>query len=233
MNGNTISTVTRGNREALESRISQFHNQYLAAFSPEQKGTYRDGNGWNLEDMGRISLGAILRDSGYLKDGDSPAYRRLSVGFQSREPVIDVLEFRDVLDNKNEGFSYIRLSNLEELDAYTQARDARLKGNIDADATIVGGFGGAILGVVTDIAGLIIALNTDWNPHEAWLLAPPLGGALLGVIIGGILESSGSTKAKEATAFFQKQYQHRITTGPEAILRALNLSYSPALPEGQ
>ncbi len=225
MNGNQTLTVTRGDRVALESRVSQFHNQYLTAISDEEKK-------WALDEKGKVKLGAVLDEMGYLKDGDAPVYRHLSVDFQQREPVIEMLEFRDVLNNKD-GFSYIRLSNLEELDAYTQVRNARLAGNYYDEGTLLLGFSGMVLGAVIDFAGLIIASNTGWDPNGAWLLAPPFGGILLGATIGGILEHSGSTKVKEATSFFQKQYSHRVTTGSEAILKALNFPYSQALPEGQ
>ncbi len=227
MNGNQTLTVTRGDKAALDTRVAQFHSQYLTAPATEEEK-------WALNDKGKTQLGAVLGELGYLQDyATIPTYRRLSVDFQQGRPVIDILEFQDVLANKESSFSYIRLSNLEELDAYTQARNARLKENPNDEYASVLAFFGGVAGVLAGVAGIIIASNTDWNPHGAWLLAPVLGGITLGTIIGGILESSGSSKAKETASFFQKQYQHRVVTGPEAILQALNLPYSRTLPEGQ
>ncbi len=214
----TLTAIDRNKELALESRVMQFHQAYLkeATTDPELKELLV------LDERGETHLRSLLYEAGYLRERETPVYRRLSVDRQTGKPAIDVFEFRDVLANEK-GFSYIGLNNMDEWNVYVKARDARL-----AEKTSGGtawGMGltiGVVLvgGVVDLMCGLIDHDSQTWNPSAWWLLVPPLVGGSIFYAIGQSIEFSEEETIKKNTASFREQYQSKITTGPKAILRA-------------
>ncbi len=219
--------MDRNQELALESRVMQFSQAYLKeATAQEPKTTLV------LDEKGETHLRSLLYEADYLREGETPVYRRLSVERQTGKPAIDVFEFRDVL-SKDKGFSYICLSNQDEWDAYVEAREKRYAGNANAGAFWGMLIGGLIVGGFADLIGGVEAHQSQtWNPSNWWLLVPPVLLGCASLALGGYLENSGEEQVQKNITLFQEQYGHRISTGPKAILKAFGYNLQEISPVG-
>ena len=182
-----LTAMDRNQELALESRVMQFQQAY---FKTKQQLVF--------DETGKTSIKDLLHEAGYLQEGETSVYRRFSVDGQTGKPAIDVFEFRDVLDKKEE-FSYIGFSNPNEYDAYVKARDTRLMDNPSKKLDFIIGciFGGMIGGFVDAVGALEADKSYTWNPSAWWLLVPPVVVGAIGWAFGRYLENSDEEKIKK------------------------------------
>lgn len=207
-----LTPMDRNQELALESRVFRFHQEHLKEITPEKCLV--------LDKRGETHLRSLLYEAGYLQEGETPVYRRLSVEKQTGRPVIDVFEFRDVLA-KDKGFSYTSLSNQDEWDAYVEARGKRYAKNRNAGATWGGLLSGFFMGGFFGDA-ILAAMDHShqWHLSAWWLVVPPIVVGAIGYGIGKAIKKSGEEELNKDITSFCERYAHRISTSPEAILKA-------------
>lgn len=195
----------------LEARVQKFSEKYLSDTSKP----------FQLNEVGEAHLKSLLDDAGYSRLAKTPIYQRSSG--DNKTIKIQLFENSNVIE-KGPGFSYIELKSLNELDDYLLKREARLRGFSDRTAPLFYGIlYGGISGGLLDLMGMGIAGNSEiWNPSAWWLAVPPLviGGSIWA---GSYLNDKKEDKeVQKGIDLFLETYKDKITTGKEALLKALS-----------
>ena len=174
---------------------------------------------------------ALLSDSGY---------QHIKTGLWergNRQGSLDSVEFfdesNDLSKTEGRGFSYVRFDNLTdpnqrgEMEMFLQQREKRLERGLGViGGLLVGGISGvsgaSILGAFGNLI-YTVANNLDDTSELGWVITTAMG--VVGFIGGLIIGAENGEQREKRKRDFVNTYQQYISTGKEAIFKAIG--YEP------